>query len=258
MMRLLFSSFLILFIAAISFGQVGIGTVSPVKDLHVADPSGTIRIESLNAINNPTYNNGTNLAPVYVDGNGDLVLGNGTGISGQEPLNFLIDIPNFIADDPGGVGFDTGVVINNNDLGQTVTSGLIGSVSFTITAESWLELKYGITTYLAGSDISVGCPCIYPNNSESVVYQTYFLLDIDSDGLSAAELSKNYGYNGQYYVSNNLGAQGYAYMNGQANLKAPAGTHTVYFYGVVKDSALSYTSVGFGGAEDFLKIRVYN
>ncbi|MEP2937052.1 MAG: hypothetical protein ABJM06_01590 [Gilvibacter sp.] len=250
---------LVLFTSSFAFGQVGIDILVPLADLHVADPGGTIRIESLNATNNPTYNNGTDLSPVYVDGNGDIVLGNGTGASGQEPLNFLIDVPNFLADDPYGVGFNSGTVINNNALGEKTVTGLIGQVTVTTPISGWLELKYGVTTYVAGTDLSVGgCPCAYPTTSEAVVYETYFVIDLNNDGLSAAEMAAEYGYNGQSYVSFTLGTQGYAYINGQANLKAPAGTHTFYLYGVVKDSGSSYTSVGFGGAEDYLKIRVFN
>ena len=71
----------------------------------------TIRIESLNAANN-INNHGTKLAPVFEDGNGDLTLSppNGTG---GEPLNFLLDIPNFIPDNPHSLPFDSGVVVNN-------------------------------------------------------------------------------------------------------------------------------------------------
>jgi len=47
-------------------------------------------------------------------------------------------------------------------------------------------------------------------------------------------------------------------MNGQGYLTLTAGTHEIYFYGAVTDNAASYTSVGFGGATDYLKIRVYN
>lgn len=239
--------------------QVGIGTVNPLADLHVADATGTIRIESINATNNPTYNDGTNLSPVFVDGNGDVVLGNGTGGSGQEPLNFLIDVPNFIPDNVDASGFGIGQVVNNNAAGETLVKGQIAVVTFTTPISGWLELKYGVTTWVAGSDLNLGCtPCSYPNTSETIVYQTYFLLDLNSDGLSATELSKEYGYNGQHFTSFTFGGQGYAYINGNANLKAPAGTHTLYMFGVVKDAASSYTSVGFGGAEDFLKMRVFN
>lgn len=239
--------------------QVGIGTLVPLADLHVADPNGTIRIESINAVNDPVNNDGINLAPVFVDGNGDIVIGNGSGSNGSDPINFLIDVPNFIDDNLDINGFGRGTVVNNNAAGETEVNGLIGIVSFTTPINGWIELKYAITAFVAGSDLNLGCsPCSYPNTSESIVYQTYFVIDLNSDGLDATESSKVYGYNGQYYVSFTFGGQGYAYMSGNANLKAPAGTHTLYMYGSVKDSASSYTSVGFGGAEDFLKIRVYN
>jgi len=249
---------LLMFFGSTVMAQVGIGTETPLKDLHVAEPNGTIRIESLNATNNPTFNDGINLAAVFVDGNGDVVLGNGSGSGGNEPLNFLIDVPNFIADDPGGIGFNTGVVVNNNASGEFSVKGQIASVNFTTPFTGWLELKFGVTTYVAGSDIGLGCPCSFPNQNKAIVYQTYFIIDFFSDGLSTVEQNTFYGYNGQYYLSENQGAQGYAYINGQANLKAPAGNHTLYMFGVVKDSPTEFTSVGFGGAEDYLKIRVFN
>lgn len=252
-------TYLFLFAPLALLAQVGIGTLNPAADLHVADASGTIRIESLNSTNNPTYNDGVNFAPVFVDGNGDVVLGDGNGGNNNDPLNFLIDVPNFIDDNVDANGFGRGVVINNNATGESSVQGLIATVNFTTPVDGYLELKYSVTAWVAGNDLNLGCaPCTYPNTTETIVYQTYFLLDIDSDGLSGSELTRLYGYNGQYYVSNNLGGQGYAYMSGNANLKAPAGTHTIYMYGVVKDSAASFTSVGFGGAEDFLKVRVFN
>ncbi|WP_420379016.1 hypothetical protein [Gilvibacter sp.] len=240
-------------------GQVGIGTTNPDADLHVADPAGTIRIESLNSVNNPTYNDGVNLAPVFVDGNGDLVLGNGSGSSGQEPLNFLIEVPNFIDDNVDSSGFGRGSVVNSNASGESTVTNQIAQVSFTTPVNGFIELKYAVTAWVAGSDLNLGCsPCSYPNVNETIIFQTYFVIDLNSDGLDATESGRVYGYNGQHYLSDTAGGQGYAYINGVANVKAPAGTHTLYMYGVVQDKATSYTSVGFGGAEDFLKIRVFN
>lgn len=258
-MKKIICSILICALPALMLAQVGIGTVNPLADLHIADPTGTIRIESLDAINNPTYNDGVNLSPVFVDGNGDIVLGNGSGGSGQEPLNFLIEVPNFIDDNLDTTGFGRGSVINSNASGESAIRAQIATVSFTTPVAGWIELKYGITAFVAGSDLNLGCsPCSYPDTDETIVYQTFFLVDLNSDGLDATELSRVYGYNGQHYVSYTFGGQGYAYMNGNANLKAPAGTHTIYMYGRVADSPSSYTSVGFGGAEDYLKVRVFN
>ncbi|MDC7998432.1 hypothetical protein [Gilvibacter sediminis] len=259
MKRLRTYIYLIVLLPVLGYTQVGIGTRTPSADLHVADPAGTVRIESLNATNNPTYNDGVNLAPVFVDGNGDIVLGNGTGASGQEPLNFLIEVPNFIDDNVDANGFGRGAVVNSDDSGESAVQDRIAQVVFTTPVRGIIELKYAVSAWVAGSDLNLGCsPCAYPDNSESVVFQTYFVVDLNSDGLDALESSRVYGYNGQYFLSNNAGGQGYAYINGIANFKAPAGTHTLYLYGIVQDSASSYTSVGFGGAEDFLKIRVFN
>ena len=55
----------------LSFAQVGIGTTQPQQDLHIAGDTSTIRIESLNATNIP-FNNGIDLAPVSIDGFGNL------------------------------------------------------------------------------------------------------------------------------------------------------------------------------------------
>lgn len=61
---------------------VGIGTTNPQQQLHLASATGTVRVESLNGVNN-TYNGGdvngdTDLTndtfPLYVDGNGVFTL----------------------------------------------------------------------------------------------------------------------------------------------------------------------------------------
>ncbi|MCW5520654.1 hypothetical protein J1N09_12440 [Aureitalea sp. L0-47] len=240
------------------FSQVGIGTTTPQEDLHISGASSTIRIESLNAANN-TYNDGVKLAPAYVDGNGDITIGNGSGATGQEPLNFLLVIDNFVTDDPYSLGIRTGVVVNNNDLGETVTEGLITTVTFDTPQDAFVEVKYGMTMIVVGNDLSAGCPCFYPTLNQAVSMFTYFKVDVGNDGfLDPTEDSKYYGQKSQYFATSNQGSIGYPYQNGQGMLKVPAGTHTIYFFGRVEDDASSYTSVGFGGAQDYLKIRIYN
>lgn len=246
-----------------SFAQVGIGTINPQEDLHIAGTISTIRIESLNSTNNATYNDGLKPAPAYVDGNGDITLGNGSGASGVEPLNFLIDVPNFVPDNPYGIGTpgwiaNTGTVVNNDDLGETSDVVEISTVTFTVPQDAIIEIKYGMTMLIIGSDLTAGPPYFYVDFDQAVTMQTYLKVDVNNDGLSGTELTKLYGQKGQYYSTYNQGVVGYPYMNGQAYLTLPAGTHTLYFYGQVIDDGASYTSVGYGGAQDFLKIRVYN
>jgi len=242
---------------ASSLAQVGIGTMSPQEDLHVSGTNATVRIESLNSTNNPTFNDGTNLAPLFVDGLGDVTLGNGTGPGGTPPLNFLIDIPNFVPDDPYGLGLATGSVVNNGTTATTRTD-TITTVTFTAPQDAIIEVKYGITMVIVGNNLKLGCPCFYITYDQAVSMLTYLKVDLNNDGLSGAENTKIYGQKSQYYSTFDQGIIGYPYMNGQAYLTVPAGTHTLYFYGQVDDELTSYTSVGFGGAQDYLKIRVYN
>jgi len=237
------------------FSQVGIGTMSPTEELHIGGVNSTIRIESLNAVNN-INNDGIKLAPVFVDGNGDLTLTppNGTG---GEPLNFLLDIPNFIPDNPLLLPFDSGVVINNNAIGETSVEGFIHSVTFTVPQTAVVEVKYGVTIVITNVDMTI--PALaYITDNESRTIETFFCFDINNDGLDVTEKAKQYGQKAQFYTSNWGGSLGYPYMNSQGYATLPPGTHSIHFFGVVNDAATSYTSVGFGGATDYLKMRVYN
>ncbi|MEP0266643.1 hypothetical protein [Dokdonia sp.] len=239
-----------------AFCQVGIGTTNPQETLHIAGTNSTIRIESLSTTNN-SFNSGNRLSPVYINGLGNLVLGP-TGTTGPiEPLNFLIDVPNFIPDDPYTLGLNTGTAINNDNLGTSYAEGQVTSVSINVPRNAIIEIKYGVTLLISGTDLSTGA-ITYPTFTEAVTIGSFFIVDIDSDGLNTTELSKQYGQIAQYFETSNGGIIGYPYMNGQGYLTLPAGTHQIYFYGTVTDNATSYTSVGFGGATDYLKIRVYN
>lgn len=246
---------LLILLPTLIFAQVGIGTTSPDTELHIAGTNSTIRIESLNTTNN-INNDGTKLAPVFVDGNGDLTLSppNGTG---GEPLNFLLDIPNFIPDNPHALPFDSGVVVNNNATGETRVEGFIHSVTFTVPQTAVVEVKYGVTIVITDVDMTI--PALsYITDNEARTIETFFCFDINNDGLDATEKSKQFGQKAQFYASNWGGSLGYPYMNSQGYATLPPGTHSIHFFGIVNDSASSYTSVGFGGATDYLKMRVYN
>ncbi len=241
------------------FSQVGIGTIVPQKELHIAGQNSTIRIEKFNSVNSPQYNNGIKPSPAFVDGNGNISIYGGMG-SGIQPIHFLIDIPNFLEDNPYGYSAPynhTGIAVNNAVGVSSVEAVINNNINFTVPYESLIEIKYGVTLYVRGSNITVPPPFSEPTEHKAVSILTYFCVDIDSDGLSTDELNKKYGIKGQYFETVNGGAPGNPYMNGQSYFNLPEGTHTLYFFGQVNDSSNSYTSVGFGGDEDYLKIRIY-
>ena len=254
MKKILYITFLI-FTSAI-YSQVGIGTASPQKDLHITGTSSTIRIEKLDAINSPTLNNGIKLAPVYITGSGDLTLTppNFTvgppAVSGT-PLNFLVTIQNFIPD--GALGY--GVVLNN-PVGVTTANMQIQSIPFTSPQNALIEVKYGVTVLLSDVDINIA-PSAFADISARN-FKVYFYIDLNNDGLDAVELSKRYGVKGQCYASFNQGIIGYPYMNSHGYANIPAGNHSLKFFAETNDGTNLYTSVGFGGAQDFLKIRIFN
>lgn len=240
-----------LFLPMLSFAQVGIGTTQPQQDLHIAGDTSTIRIESLNATNNP-FNNGIDLAPVSIDGFGNFTL----VPQYNTPLEFLLEENNFIPDNPSNLDFNTGTVINS-DLASTSNEAIIITKAITIPQPSIIEVNYAVTMLFAGDDLKSNT--LTPiTDAKSRTGEIFFRIDLNSDGLNTTEISKKYGIKGIYYTSSSGGVAGYAYVNSQGYVTLPTGNHTIYFYGVVKDGNSSYTSIGFGGSKDYLKIRLYN
>ena len=193
----------------IMFGQVGIGTENPQQELHIAGPTSTIRIESLNSINEPVLNDGLKLAPVYVTGDGDLTLNpsgwtTGGGAGTNEPLNFLISIPNFVPNGPYG----DGTVVANDDT-ITSASAQIVSVPFTSPQNALIEVRYAMTIDLSDEFLPQPAASTFTDISAKSV-RCYFYIDLNNDGLDATELSKVYGLHGEAYTSYAQGSVGYS------------------------------------------------
>lgn len=239
------------------FPQVGIGTATPQKDLHIAGTTSTIRIESLNSVNKPLLNVAPRLAPVYVTANGDLTLDppnytSGESIGVNEPINFLLSIPNFIPNGPYGDGT---VVANNTTVTNSVNQ--IVSVPFTSPQNALIEVRYAMTVDLSDQFLPAPAASTFSDISARTV-RCYYYIDLNNDGLDATELSKKYGLHGEAYTSYGQGSVGYAFIHGVGYGNIPAGNHSLVFYGETTDGNNRDTYVGFGGSSDYLKIRIYN
>lgn len=253
-----------IFCSISTFSQVGIGTSNPQETLHVAGEASTIRIEGLDASNDPLNQGATNLSPVFVNNQGNFTLQKPSYTSGDTgyvlPLNFLKYDTNFVPDNPLNIPSPNdkyGVVINSDETNQSET-GIIEKISINVPTNSMIEVKYALSLYFSATDLSSPPYSSFILDRNTRVVQTYFCIDINDDGLSAAEESVKYGFKGQYYASDKGGTKGYTYMNSQGYADLPAGNHTIYFYGVVNDGPEIYTSIGFGGANEYLKIRLFN
>lgn len=236
--------------------QVGIGTSTPLSDLHIAGNTSTIRIESLSAANTPEYNDGIKPARNFVTAYGDVTIdpstNNGVGPNGTiSPIKFLLSELNFIPNGATNRG-----TITNNDTGVTNTTSLITTVPFTSPRNSLIEVKYSISALLSSTDLNTAITQF--NDVSARTFKIYFCVDIDNNGLSAAELSRKFGLNGQCYSSGDQGILGYSFTNGHGYTTIPPGTHSLHFFAEVIDGLNKFTSIGFGGVEDFLRIRVYN
>lgn len=254
--------FIFSFISSICSAQVGIGITNPQKELHIAGTNSTIRIENINAVNS-SANDGIKPAPAFVDSNGDISLGNGTGLTGK-PFNFLIDLHNFVPDNPYGWNVTdevntTGFVINSV-IGQSSNFDIITSIPFSVPQDALIEVKYGITLYIKGEDMSaIPPPYIDATYGQAINMVTFFCIDRDNNGsIDSSEFSMKYGEKGQYFETLQGGITGFPYMNGQGYFSLTAGSYQIFFYGVVNDHSDSYTSVGFGGLPDYLKVRIFN
>lgn len=240
-----------------SIGQVGIGTENPQQELHVAGPTSTIRIESLNSTNEPILNDGVKLAPAFVNANGDITIepngwNTGGGPGTNEPLNFLISIPNFVPNGPYGDGT---VVANDNTI--TFATAQIATVPFTSPQDALIEVRYAMTIDLSDELLPAPAASTFADISAKSV-RCYYYIDLNNDGLDAAELSKIYGLHGEAYTSYAQGSVGYAFIHGVGYGTIPQGTHALVFIGETNDGVNLNTYVGFGGSSDSLKIRLYN
>ena len=236
---------------SLSLAQVGINTTTPQEELHIEGATSTIRVEGLNLTNN-NLNLGTiENTRVYVDTDGDLVLG-----TGSTDIEVLFNPANYLEDplDTGGPNMN---VINQTGVGSGYSQGGWprqsgpGLDTFTLTRNAIVEINYSLSYEIYKSGIGIS-----DQHARTVQFYVYLrrngpanqnpgdatLVDTDVDGnpITFAGNAGSLGYSGQFYTNGNSngasGLEGFGkefYATGHDYVKLGPGTYTPMFAGVM-------------------------
>jgi hypothetical protein len=239
-------------------GQVGINTPNPQESLHLAGTTGTIRVESLNSVNN-SYNGGdvnndgdlsNDTYPLYVDEYGDLTL----------ELEVLTNSEAEDEFDDTTLPTSSVELLGNDGDGKVTT--IIKSYTVTFNRPTLLEVKYNLSHN------------IYADDSYTILddllarrVSNYITVSPDpdpTDGIS----NRKYGPCTKAHTSGSTNSVPGPFFNGSTvYIKImQAGTYTIDFVGEVSSSkkwqgasgpnSLA-TYVEFAIDSDFLFIRLY-
>lgn len=206
----------------VSFGQVGIDTNTPQRQLHVSgtpspvDGNGvvdpTIRVDGLNAVNNPAFTSGADILPVYVNSDGDLMLLNASVSAGY---GYKVG-SNAVDDDLNG-----SVVGVYDNTGTSVNT--LGTYDFNLPTNSLVHFNKSVSlniAYNASQPLADGKP-------RMVVVQ-YRITAAPDD----AYVGKRIAVDGASYTSRDLtSASGFFWLNGAESIILPAGDYTVVLEG---------------------------
>jgi len=199
----------LLFAAASTSGWaqvVGIGTSDPKEKLHIGDDNGTIRVESLNSLNNPTNMGGANLYNLMVDADGEFTLGEASGELASEA--------SFSAPSVLQTGADA-----------SLTSNELYTKTFTLTQRAFVVVTYYISMEFDSYD---GASKIMDGGAK--VAHNYWYL---GDG-TVPDTSKQYGI--QSTVYSNAGcdtASGFIYNSRSVTMPLDVGTYSIHLNGAV-------------------------
>lgn len=256
------------------FAQVGIKTNNPQQGLHLAGANSTVRIDGLNYPNNPDNLGPGNVSRVFVNANGDLVLG-----TAKNNIEMLFDAENYLNDTKDnsvnmitqhgyGSGFDFAAVPRD-----------IPNSTFTLTQPAILEINFSVSYNIeknASNRISDGYARIVQllmyfrrNNYLGPVVTT----DIDGNTIggsfvinsSSSTLGGGLGISGQFYTNNDAskGAIDNFHITGTDYVKLPAGTYCPMFSGQLAITDASGTGamkmyIGTGKDEVQIIAHYYN
>lgn len=141
------TSFIVILFMQTVFAQVGINTTTPQEELHVAGATSKVRVDGLNSPNDANNLGPGSTSPVYVDADGDLVLGTLTDnveilFDSEDYLENPLTPENLVNQTGGGAGY-TQAGIPNGRL----------AISFTLTKPAIVEVNYSVS-YMLGKNVA--------------------------------------------------------------------------------------------------------
>lgn len=273
----------IIFIGIVSFSlnaQVGINTTDPQQTVHVAGNTANVRVDGLNETNN-TANLGSNSTTrVYVNADGDLILG-----SSSQTVELLVDSENYLEDveDPTSLVNQTGNAFGYEIAGNPLD---FAGDQFTLTKNAILEVNYSVTWSVYKTSGSNG----RIEDSHARVVQTglYFrtvtdptdpydgpavindvdgvpinggpwCIDVNASGTICQETGGLIALNGQFYVNSHKGKGAYKNFKntGTDYVKLGPGTYVALFAGQLAVGDVSGTGavkMYLGAGKDELQI----
>lgn len=139
MYKISLTSILCIFCNFIISQNVGINTVNPQEELHVAGSNSNIRVEGLNEANNPNNLGTLSTSKVFVNEFGDLVLG-----ELEDNVELIFDSGNYLQDvtNPTSLILQTG---GGDGFSQAGIPTLGLAASFTLTAPAVIEINYSVS-----------------------------------------------------------------------------------------------------------------
>ncbi|MGX7667765.1 hypothetical protein [Flavobacterium pedocola] len=240
--------------------QIGINTNTPQESVHVAGATSTIRVEGLNAVNNTANLGAGNSTRVYVDADGDLVLGAATN-----NIQVLFNPFNYLSDPQDTGGADANVV-NQTGTGSGYTvagwprqTGP-GLDTFTLTRNAIVEINYSLSWEIEKSGVPV-------DDQHARVVQTLMYLrqggpagPIVTTDLDGVPLTIGFalGLNGQMYTCGSMsGANRFGFNTGTDYVKLGPGTYTPMFaaqLAVGNTGGTGAVKMFLGGGQDEVQI----
>ena len=248
-MKQLYLIFCVFVLQPLCAQYVGVGTSNPQQTLHIASPTGTIRVESLSAAHN-IYNGGDTDGdgdlydekfPLYVDGNGDLTLV-------LQPLFNSGTLDAF----ENGVSGSSVTLLSTNPNGYATT--VIDTYDVTVERKSVLELKYNISFE------------VYADPSGTII--TDGLARRITNYVTVTGQTRKYGPTSKCYSSTTpYSVAGTYYNSCTTYITFPsAGTYTVSIIGEVSSDTTGQsgnvppsrnTHIEFATGQDFIFARIF-